>query len=119
MAKYLILIYGAEQQWEAMGDHEWQQINAGHEQFRARAGTAILASGQLEPTTAATTVRAGGGGALAITDGPFLESKEVVGGFYLIDVAHLDEAIALSGLLAEARLHDHSGVQIHPLVDHG
>ena len=63
----------------------------------------------------ATTLRAGRGGAPAATDGPFLESKEVVGGFYLVEAADRDEVTAYASLLAEAA-HDHSGVEIAPLV---
>lgn len=118
MAKYLILIYGDEQRWQAMGPEEWQQIDEGHRTFHARAGTAILAAGQLEPTATATTLRAGDGETPAITDGPFLETKEVLGGFYLIEVDDLDRAMELASCLAEVR-HDHSGVQVQPLVDHG
>jgi len=118
MAKYLILIYGDEQRWNAMSAEEWAQIDEGHRAFRARAGAAVLASGQLETTATATSLRAGSGGSPAITDGPFLESKEVLGGFYLLEARDLDEAIALSSGLAEVA-HDHSGVEVRPLVQHG
>lgn len=117
MAQYLILIYGDEARWEAATDAEMQQIDSGHCAFHARAGKAIRASGQLESTRMATTLRAGAERPL-VTDGPFLETKEVLGGFYVVDVPDLDAALELAGLLAEAS-QDHSGVQVHPLVDHG
>ena len=117
MARFLLLIYGDERRWEAMSDDDMTSIDAGHERFRAAAGAAILAEGQLEPSSAATTLRAGGTGPL-ITDGPFVESKEALGGFYVIDVADRAAAVALASLLTEVS-HDHSGVQVHPLVDHG
>ncbi|WP_106813778.1 YciI family protein [Microbacterium timonense] len=116
MAQYLILIYGDEARWEAASESERRQIDEGHRAFWQQAGAAILASGELEPTRTATTLRPGGEQPL-ITDGPFLETKEVLGGFYVVDVADLDAALALAGLLAESR-QDHSGVQVHPLVDH-
>ncbi|MEY9927254.1 hypothetical protein ABH926_001879 [Catenulispora sp. GP43] len=118
MAKYMLLIYGDEQRWENLSPVEQAEIDAGHVAFQKRAGDRILASGQLEPSSTATTVRAGDGDAPAVTDGPFLETKEVVGGFYLVEAADLDEAVALSRELAEVR-HDHSGVEITPLVQHG
>jgi hypothetical protein len=118
MAKYLIMIYGDEQRWDTMSDEEEQQIDEGHRAFSAKAGTSVLAAGQLERSTTATTLRAGNAGRPSITDGPFLESKEVVGGFYLIEAADIDEAISLVSGLGEVQ-QDHSGVQIHPLVDHG
>jgi hypothetical protein len=115
MAKYLILIYGDEQVWDQMSADEMQQIDAGHRALRAKAGAAILASGQLESTTKATTLRASSQGRPVVTDGPFLETKEVVGGFYLLDAADRETVISLASNLAEAS-HDHSGVEITPVV---
>jgi hypothetical protein len=117
MSKYMLLIYGNEQRWETSSPEQSAEIDAGHRAFQERAGARVLASGQLEPSsTTATTLR--GADAPAVTDGPFLESKEVVGGFYLLEAADLDEVVALSRELAEVR-HDHSGVEITPLVHHG
>lgn len=116
MSKYMLLIYGNEQRWETISPEEMAEIDAGHVAFQKQAGDRILASGQLEPSSTATTVR-GDGSAPAVTDGPFLETKEVVGGFYLLEAADLDEAVALSRVLAEAR-HEHSGIEIKPLVQH-
>jgi hypothetical protein len=118
MANYLILIYGDEQRWDTMSAAEMQEIDEGHRKFVQRAGTAIRASGQLESSSTAATLRAGDGEQPLVVDGPFLETKEAVGGFYVIEAADRAEAIALASGLAEAR-HDHSGVQVHPLVDHG
>jgi len=117
MAQYMILIYGDEARWDALTADELRAIDAGHRAFRAQAGDAVLASGELESSRTATTLRAGGERPL-VTDGPFLETKEVLGGFYLVDVPDLDAALALAGLLQEVA-DDHSGVQVHPLVDHG
>lgn len=117
MAQYLILIYGDEARWDAVTDAEMAEIDAGHRAFWERGGQAIRSSGQLEPSRMATTLRAGGERPL-VTDGPFLETKEVLGGFYVVDVPDLDAALELAGLLGEVR-QDHSGVQVHPLVDHG
>lgn len=118
MANYLILIYGDEQRWDTMSAERMQEIDEGHRVFRERAGAAIRASGQLESSSSAATLRAGDGEKPLIVDGPFLETKEVVGGFYVIEAADRDEAIALASALAEVR-HDHSAVQVQPLVDHG
>jgi hypothetical protein len=117
MAQYLILIYGDESRWDAATPEEWRQIDEGHRAFRARAGTAIISSGQLESSRMATTLRPGGERPL-ITDGPFLETKEVLGGFYVVDVPDLDAALDLAGGLGELQ-QDHSAVQVHPLVSHG
>lgn len=118
MTKYLVLIYGDEKRWASNSPEETAETDAGHRAFRERAGSAVLASGQLEPPTTATTLRRGDGDTPSVTDGPFLETKEVVGGFYLVEAADLDEVLKWAGLLAEVR-HDHSGVEITPLVHHG
>ena len=118
MAKYMVLIYGDEQRWESISPEEMAEIDAGHRAFTQKAGAAVLASGQLEASSTATTLRRGDGDTPSVTDGPFLETKEVVGGFYLLDAPDLDAVVKLVGLLAEVR-QDHSGVEITPLVHHG
>lgn len=118
MARYLILIYGNEARWDAMSPAEGQQIDAGHRTFVANAGTAVLAAGQLEGPETATTLRGIDQGRPVITDGPFAESKEVLGGFYVVRANDLDEAISYASVLAEVE-HDHSAVEVRPLVDHG
>jgi hypothetical protein len=114
MAKFLILIYGDEQRWETASETEMTQIHAGHASLRDKAGAAVLAAGQLRESEAATSLQAGSEGPL-VTDGPFVECKEAVGGFYLIEASDQGEAVALVSGLAEIT-HDHSGVVVHPLV---
>lgn len=118
MAHYLVLIYGNEQHWDNATADEMRQIDAGHRAFRAKAGTAVLSAGQVAGTNTATTLRAGASGSPEVTDGPFLETKEIVGGYYVVDAADVDEVVALTSLLAEAT-HHHSGIEIRPLVNHG
>jgi hypothetical protein len=117
MAKYLLLIYGDERQWAAMPAEERKRLDEAHRAFSATAGSAVLDGRELEPVSVATTVRADAGGQLMITDGPFLETKEAVGGYYLIDATDLDEAIRLASRLYEATA-GHSGVEIRPVVEH-
>ena len=118
MGKYLLMIFGDPAQWDAMTPEQWQPHDAAHAAFAAAAGSKILASGQLEDATVATTLRFDGADGLTTTDGPFLETKEVLGGFYLLTAADLDEAIKLASMLPEVRA-AHSGIEIRPLVDHG
>ena len=101
MAQYLILIYGDEAQWDARGDDEMRAVDAGHAAFRERGGSAIIASGELESSRMATTLRAGGKRPL-VTDGPFLETKEVLGGFWVITSANLDEALSWASKASKA-----------------
>jgi hypothetical protein len=118
MARYLILIYGSEARWNAMTPEQGQEIDEGHRAFRAKAGTAVLASGELEGSETATTLRGIEQGRPVITDGPYAESKEALGGFYVVRAKDLDEAISYASVLAEVG-HDHSCVEVRPLVDHG
>jgi hypothetical protein len=118
MAKYLILIYGDEQQWAAMPAEEMKKLDEAHRAFSAAAGSAIVDGQELQPANIATTLRADASGRLSVTDGPFLETKEAVGGYYLVEAADLDQVIALASRLYEVSA-GHSGVEIRPVVDHG
>jgi hypothetical protein len=113
MAKYLLLIYGDEQQWDAMTPEQWEKHGAAHGAFAAAAADRVRAGEQLESATTATTLRGAGDGVVT-TDGPFLETKEVLGGFYLLEADDLDEAVRLASLLPEVRA-GHSGVEIRPV----
>lgn len=118
MAKYLILIYGDEQRWDAETEQERRAKEEGHRAFSAAAGAGVLHGQELEGSATATTLRGSGGGRLVTTDGPFLESKEALGGFYVVEAADLDAAISLAALLPELAS-GHGGVEIRPIVDHG
>jgi hypothetical protein len=114
MAKYLVLIYGDERRWDAMTPEEWRQVDEGHRAFVAAAGGKVSGSGRLQNSDTATTLRADATGRVAPIDGPFLETKEAIGGFYLLDAADLDEVIALVNRLYEVTA-GHSGVEIRAL----
>jgi hypothetical protein len=98
----MVLIYGDEDKWEALTPEEEAELHAHHRAFAAVAAAKIVKGAQLAPTQAATTVRVRDGQTV-VTDGPFAETKEVLGGFYLLDCDSLDEAAELSSQLMEAR----------------
>jgi hypothetical protein len=117
MAKYMLLIYGDQQSWAEADAAEMRRIDEGHTRFRALAGTAVLGGRELGEATTATSVRANRNGAgPAVTDGPFLETKEVLGGYYVVEADDLDAAIRLAAELPEAAA-DYSGVEIRPVVE--
>lgn len=118
MRKYMILIFGDEAEWAAMSAEEQAKIVAAHQAFRERAGGAVIADGELEPSQTATTLRTNGADQLVVTDGPFLEAKEGLGGFYVLQAENLDDVINLASQLREVHV-GHSGVEIRPLVNHG
>lgn len=115
MAKYLVLIYGDEAKW-AESPPQWHQENAErHKAFNAKAGAAILGGNELEPAAKAITVRSRGGSRSLATDGPFLETKEVIGGYYLLEAADMSEAIGLAEQIPEAST-PFSGVEIRAIL---
>lgn len=118
MAKYLLLIYGDQQAWAGADPAERQRLQEGHRRFNAAAGAAVLAGHELAPVTSATSLRAPRHGDRPdVTDAPFVETKEVVGGFYLLEADDLDEAMRLTALLPETQATYKSGVEIRPVVE--
>jgi hypothetical protein len=76
----------------------------------------VVLGERLKPASTATTVR-DGGGELLLTDGPFADTKEVFGGFYLVDAPDLDSALELAGRMPAIRLG--GSVEIRPVDEHG
>lgn len=118
MAKYLILIYGDEQRWDAETAAQRAAKEAAHQAFREAAGPALLGGHELEAAATATALRATTGAAPTPTDGPFLETKEALGGFYVLQAPDLDAALALAARLPELAS-GHGGVEIRPIVERG
>jgi hypothetical protein len=100
--KVMVLIYGDEEKWESLSQEEAEELSSHHRAFAAVAAAKLVTGAELARTQAATTVRVRDG-QTAVTDGPFAETKEVLGGFYLLDCDGLDEAAELSSHLLEAR----------------
>lgn len=94
--KYLLLIY-FDEAWEKLSPAERQQIYWGQRQLadQLTANGQYLGGNPLHPVSTATTVRVRDGKRL-LTDGPFAETREHLGGYMLIDVGNLDEAIAIA-----------------------
>jgi hypothetical protein len=114
--QYALLIYteepAEEPPAEAMGK-ELDAYNAFTEHIRERG---VMRAGEaLQPIASATTVRVRDGQTIA-TDGPFAETKEVLGGFYLVEAADLDEAIAYAAMIPGAA---HGSIEVRPIFDYG
>jgi hypothetical protein len=99
--KVLALIYGDEAQWESLGEEERNAVYAQYRAFGEAANGKVLDSAELAPTRSATTVRIVDGKTV-VTDGPFAETKEALGGFYLLEVDSLDEATGLAAQIPGA-----------------
>ena|SRR5690242_15390841 len=116
MARYLVLIYGNERAWADL-PAEWHAANAErHQALIAAAGPAIRGVYELEPTAHAVSIRAGVDGQPSVTQGPFAETAEIVGGFYLIDAPDIAAATELAARIPEATA-AHGGVEVRPIAD--
>ncbi len=118
MAKYLVLIYGDERAWRAAPE-AWHRANtAAHEAFHTAAGRAIISANELEPSASAISLRRGPAGRPSATDGPFADTKEVIGGYYVLEASDLADAVRLAGQLPEATA-SHGGVEVRPIAGAG
>jgi hypothetical protein len=100
--RYALLICTEEARDAALSPQEGQAQMAEYMAFQEKVGAAILGGERLRPTTDATTVRVRDGETLT-SDGPFAETKEQMGGFYLVEAKDLDEAIDIASKIPGAR----------------
>jgi hypothetical protein len=113
--KYMLLIYDEEQAWGKLSETEQRGIYGEYMQFtqEIKSSGKYLAGAQLHPTAAANSVRLRDGKQL-VTDGPFAETREQLGGYYLIEARDLDEATSIAARIPSARL---GTVEVRPVVE--
>ncbi len=113
--KYLCLIYDEEQKLRAMSQSELEALMGEYFAFTdgIRKSGHYLGGEALQSVTTASTVRIRSG-KLSTTDGPFAETKEQLGGYYLIDARDLNDAIQVAGRIPAARL---GSVEIRPIME--
>ncbi|HJU91772.1 MAG TPA: YciI family protein [Pyrinomonadaceae bacterium] len=113
--KYMLLIYHDEQGWEGITEAERQQIYGEYQKLRGdlESRGQWVSGSELRPVSTATTVRVRDGKEL-ITDGPFAETHEQLGGYFLIEAANLDEATNIAARIPSAKT---GTVEIRPLVE--
>ncbi len=113
--KFLLMIYQNEQRWLELSEAERQQIYNEYGKLRERLNSTgqYLGGSQLQLTTTATSIQIRDGKEL-VSDGPFAETHEQLGGYLLIDVKNVDEAIAIGKQIPSART---GTVEVRPLVD--
>lgn len=101
--QYLLLIYENEARYDKMSEAELGKVLNDYRTFTESliAGGQFKAGDALQPTTTATTVRVRDG-KIAVTDGPFAETREQLGGYYLVEAKNLDEAVALAARIPSA-----------------
>jgi hypothetical protein len=113
--QYALLIYGDQNGWQSMTEEDRGQVFQAYSAFteELQASGAMKGGDALQPTQTATTVRVRNDETLT-TDGPFAETKEQLGGFYIVDAASLDEAIEWAAKIPGAR---HGSVEVRPVMD--
>lgn len=112
--RFVVLLHGDDKAWEQEDEAERAEKARRHEAFTAatRERGQVLAGEELSAVAAATTVRRRDG-QVTVSEGPFAETVEQLGGFYLLDVPDLDTVLDLVAMLPE------DTIEIRPVVDHG
>src|SRR5262244_3481465 len=112
--KYMLLIYDNEHAWAKLSETERRQVSGKYLQFTEdiKASRNYLAGAQLHPIATASSVRVRDGKEL-ITDGPFAETHEQLGGYYLIEAKDLDEATKIAARIPSARF---GTVEVRPVA---
>jgi hypothetical protein len=115
--RYMLLIYNEEASWDAMSEAEQGKVFQDYMSYTEDIKTngQHLAGDPLHPVATATTVRVRDGKTLT-TDGPFAETKEQLGGYYLVEAKDLDEAIALAARVPGAH---YGSVEVRPVWEVG
>ena len=113
--RYALLIYASEQDWASQSEEQAQAQFQDYMSFtKDIVDRGIYQSGEaLQPTATATTVRVREGETLS-TDGPFAETKEQLGGFYMIEARDLNDAIQVAAKIPSAKI---GSVEVRPIVE--
>ena len=111
--KYMLLIYANDEGWDSLSEAEQGAIH--REYMDISQDPRAVGGDQLQPAATATTVRVENGKPLN-TDGPFLETKEELGGFYLVEADSLDDALEVAARIPAARRG--GAVEVRPVVEH-
>ena len=110
--KYALLIYSNDTEWDSLSDEAKNAIYA--EYFAVSETAGIVSGSELHGAETATTVRVHDGETLT-TDGPFAETKEALGGFFLFEADNIDDAIAIAARIPAARRG--GAVEVRPVVE--
>src|ERR1700728_4350554 len=110
--QYLLMIYDEEVRWAGISKAAQNAETQAFMMFGQENAKAIRGGNALQPTSVATTVRVRDGKTLT-TDGPFAETKEQLGGYYLIEANNLDEATAIAAQIPWART---GSIEVRPIM---
>jgi len=110
--QYLLLIYEEEKRFANQSKPDFEKELAEYRAFGKEYAQAINGGNALQPTSSATTVRMRNGKRLT-TDGPFAETKEQLGGYYLVDANDLDRALEMAAKIPGARF---GSIEVRPIM---
>jgi len=115
--EYLLLIYDRESNWSEMSEAERGQMMQDYGAFTEsiRGSGHYKGGNPLQPVATATTVRVRDGKTMT-TDGPFAETREQLGGYYLIEAKDLDDALAVAARIPSARI---GSIEVRPIMKMG
>jgi hypothetical protein len=112
--QYMLLIYAHDNgEWDKLSEDEQNAVS--QEYFAISGAPGVTGGDQLQPASTATTVRVQDGRTLT-TDGPFAETKEELGGYYLVEADDLDSALEIAARIPAARLG--GAIEVRPVVQH-
>lgn len=115
--KYLLMIYMNPSLWETLDDSARQEVFDGHDRFIkliTESGEMVRSDALADPTQS-TTVRIREG-ATVVTDGPYVEAKEFLAGYYLVDADTKERAIELAAMIPDAK---YTAMEVRPLMEPG
>ena len=113
--RYMLLIYSEEVPQEQITEQQWAEAMTAYNAFttEVRSKGVMLGSDALHPTTMATTVRVRDGKTL-VSDGPFAETKEALGGYYILNCKDLDEALVYAAKIPGSKM---GSVEVRPIME--
>ncbi len=114
--KFLLIMHMNPQIWDALTEEERNEVGAGHGAFleRVQESGELISTVALDYPSASAVVRVRDG-APAVTDGPYLEAKEFLGGFYLLECESRERALELAGMIPDAAV-EGVGVEVRPVI---
>ena len=118
MTTYVVLLTGDETTWERLTAEQQASVFAKHEEFAgmlAARGHRLAGGQELMPSQTTKKITKGSDGKVAVTDGPYAETVEQLGAFYLVDSDDLEDLIEICGVLAESD----GAIEVRAAVDHG
>jgi hypothetical protein len=113
MPNYLVMIYDNEAAWVTAEENRAEELMKEHVAFAEANGRFLRGGDQLAGSETATSIRQQSDGSISVTDGTFAETKEVLGGYYVIEAADLDEALTVAKQVPMG----FGGLEVRPLVE--